>query len=181
MTANASDRHVWAVETLDVQPTDRLLEIGCGHGVTVSLVCERLIDGTILAIDRSRAMVDAAVRRNDEHVASGKAAFETVALEEADLSGREFDKVFAFHVGLFWKEPATALDLVKPLLAARGALYLFQQPFRRTEVDVLSERWVVSLRDGGFGSVHVVVGEQEPVPAFCVVGRTERTRKSSRM
>jgi hypothetical protein len=29
----AADRLVWTVETMDVQPADRLLEIGCGHGV----------------------------------------------------------------------------------------------------------------------------------------------------
>jgi protein-L-isoaspartate O-methyltransferase len=32
----------WAVETLAVQPADRLLEIGGGPGLAASLICERL-------------------------------------------------------------------------------------------------------------------------------------------
>ena len=42
MAGKASERFVWAVDTLKVRQADRLLEIGCGHGVAVSLVCERL-------------------------------------------------------------------------------------------------------------------------------------------
>src|ERR671935_177066 len=64
MAGKASERFVWAVDTLEVRPADRLLEVGCGHGVAVSLVCERLTTGTITAIDRSPKMIEMATRRS---------------------------------------------------------------------------------------------------------------------
>jgi cyclopropane fatty-acyl-phospholipid synthase-like methyltransferase len=73
MTAKIAERLVWAVETMQVRPDGRVLEIGCGAGVAVGLVCERLVDGRITAIDRSEAMTALASRRNREHVASGRA------------------------------------------------------------------------------------------------------------
>ena len=125
MAGKASERFVWAVDTLEVRPADRLLEVGCGHGVAVSLVCERLTTGTITAIDRSPKMIEIATRRNREHVDAGRAVLEGIALEDADLGDRRFDKVFAFNVAPFWQQPEAALGAVREHLARDGAVYIF--------------------------------------------------------
>src|SRR3954453_12316412 len=93
MAGKASGRFVWAVDTLEVRPADRLLEVGCGHGVAISLVCERLTTGTITAIDRSPKMIELAARRNRRHVDAGRAVLEAIALEDADLGDRRFEGV----------------------------------------------------------------------------------------
>jgi SAM-dependent methyltransferase len=170
LTAKASERLVWAVETLDVRPGDILLEIGCGHGVAVSLVCERLEGGTILGIDRSPKMVEQARRRNAEHVAAARAAFETAAFERHDFGGRRFDKVFAFHLNLFWQDPPLAYGAVEPLLAPGGALYLFQQPFATEDAAALAAERAGQMREAGLLDVEIVWGELRP-RAFCAVGR----------
>ncbi len=64
------ERLVWAVNTLQVAPDDQLLEIGCGVGLAVSLVCECLNTGVITAIDQSEAMIRLARQRNQAQVAA---------------------------------------------------------------------------------------------------------------
>ena len=117
-----SERLRKVVDDLDVQPSDRVLEIGCGHGVAAGYVCERLESGQLTAVDRSAKMIEAARRRNAEHVDAGKAEFLVGELEELDLGKRRFDKVFAVRVGLFHREPERARALVEPWLAPGGTV-----------------------------------------------------------
>jgi SAM-dependent methyltransferase len=171
MASKASERFVWAVETLELDPGDRVLEVGCGHGVAVSLVCERLGPrGRITAIDRSQKMIAAARRRNRLHVESGRAVLEAVALEDADLGHQRFDKVFAFNVAPFWLEPNQALGVVREHLASSGAVYVFWDA-RRQRASDLGERLSERLLQGGFSIDRVLVKKLKPVPAVCVIGR----------
>jgi ubiquinone/menaquinone biosynthesis C-methylase UbiE len=117
-----SDRLRAVVEGLDIQPDDRVLEIGCGHGVAATFVCERLVGGHLTGVDRSAKMVEAAARRNAAYVDAGKADFVVARLEELDLGDRRFDKIFAVRVGLFHREPDRARQLAEKWLAPGGAL-----------------------------------------------------------
>jgi ubiquinone/menaquinone biosynthesis C-methylase UbiE len=123
-----SERLRAVVEQLDVQPDDRVLEIGCGHGVAATYVCERLDTGRLTAVDRSPKMIAAAARRNAEHVAAGRAEFLVQRLEELDLGERRFDKVFAVRVGLFHREPERARALVERYLAPGGRILVEYDP-----------------------------------------------------
>jgi SAM-dependent methyltransferase len=120
-----SDRLRRVVDELALRPRDRVLEIGCGHGVAATLVLDRLDGGRYTAVDRSATMIAAAARRNAAAVAAGTAEFLVMALEALDLGDRRFDVVFAVRVGLFQREPDRAHALVAPHLAPGGRVLPF--------------------------------------------------------
>lgn len=173
MASKPSERFVWAVDTLAPDPTDRVLEVGCGHGVAVSLVCERLTSGQITAIDRSPKMIEMATHRNRDHIAAGRARLKTAALEQADLGDERFDKVFAFNVAPFWLQPEEALGIVRRHLAPDGAVYLFwdarhTRPGRARDLaDQLSEK----LRAAELSVNRALVKDLRPVPAVCAIAQ----------
>ena len=122
--AKASERLRWAVETLDLAPDDRILEVGCGHGVAVSLVCERLERGSVTAVDRSARMIALARRRAADE--RDRVRFVNAPLERADLADETYTKAFAVHVAALHRRGA-ALDIVRQRLRPGGRLYLFNQ------------------------------------------------------
>jgi SAM-dependent methyltransferase len=173
MAGAASDRIAWAVDALDVAPNDRVLEVGCGHGVAASLVCERLEGGRLTAIDRSPKMIDMAARRNAEHVAAGRAAFETVALERAGFGDERFAKVFGVHVAALWRSEE-ALAVVREHLAPGGGLYVINQaPGWKKAADArgFAEEVGAALSAHGFAVQEPLVAELGSAPIACVVAR----------
>jgi ubiquinone/menaquinone biosynthesis C-methylase UbiE len=125
-----SERLRRVVEELDVQASDRVLEIGCGHGVAATMMCERLgPDGRLTAIDRSAKMIEAAATRNAAYVDAGLAEFLVMDMEDMDLGERRFDRAFAVRVGLFHCEPERARALVEAWLVPGGSLLaVFDEP-----------------------------------------------------
>ena len=128
-----SERLRAVVAQLGIRPGDRVLEIGCGHGVAATMVCERLGDsGRLTAVDRSERMIAAAAKRNAGWVVTGRAEFIVARLEDLDLGDRRFDLAFAVRVGLFVRDPAKARALVEPWLAPGGRVEaFFDAPVRR--------------------------------------------------
>ncbi len=169
--SGASTRIRWSVDQLDVQPGDRLLEIGCGHGVAVSLVCDRLDGGTIHAIDRSSKMIATATARNASHIARGAASFATGELGKADLGDRHFEKVFAIRVPLFVRGwPVDELQIIRQRLRPGGRLFLAEQPFSTDAVPALAEHFQELLETNGYrlAEFRTVLGA---TPGICAIAQ----------
>jgi cyclopropane fatty-acyl-phospholipid synthase-like methyltransferase len=109
-----SERLRRIVDALDVQPGERVLEIGCGHGVAVTYLLQR--GARVTAIDRSPKMITAARKRNpDAECIVGR-------LEDVDLGDRRFDAILAVRVGLFHREPERARALAERWLGPGGRM-----------------------------------------------------------
>jgi SAM-dependent methyltransferase len=158
MAGAASARQRWAVDSIDLAPAERVLEVGCGHGVAATLICERLTTGRYLGIDRSATMIDRPERRNDRHVAAGVAAFACCALADLD-SGDGFDCVLAIHVGVFERgDPTAELKVVRRHLDERGRLCVSSQPLAADRLDATIGQITTRLAAGAFVVSDVVTG-----------------------
>src|ERR687891_2498384 len=85
-------RNVWAVGLLDVQPDDRVLEIGFGPGVAIGKIARRATRGQVCGVDHSEVMVRQARRRNAAAVREGRIDLRLGSAEEIPDFGAPFDK-----------------------------------------------------------------------------------------
>jgi SAM-dependent methyltransferase len=174
VTGVASHRIAWAVEILDVAPGDRILEVGCGHGVAVSLICQRLDRGYITALDRSPKMIEMAEKRNAACL--DKARFVTASIEGADLGDEIYNKVFAIQVSALHR-PGKALDAVGTCLAPGGLLYLFSQApgwKQPQDADRFGAELGEALQTALFTVEEALVGHVGSGFVSCVVARASR-------
>jgi SAM-dependent methyltransferase len=168
MASAIAERLVWAVELLALRPGDRVLEIGCGHGIAAGLVCERLEAGRLVALDRSESMIRQANARNRDAVACGKAAFHLAAIEDARLAGQTFDKIFAVNVNAFWQEAARELAAIAKHLAPGGRLYVVHQPPIPKQTKEIAARVRRNLEAAGFAEVETHYRERTLPRTVCV-------------
>ena len=109
-------RNVWAVGLLDVQPDDRVLEIGFGPGIAIEELARRATSGRVVGVDHSEVMVRQASRRNAAAVRDGRVDLRLGSAEALPAFDAPFDKILAVNSLMFWDDPVARLKQLRGLL-----------------------------------------------------------------
>jgi trans-aconitate 2-methyltransferase len=147
-----------ALGQLRVRGDERVLDVGCGDGRVTESVLERLQHGSLVGLDPSLSMVEAARRRL---ASSGRATIELGDAATLDYH-QEFDLVVSFnalHWELRWRQ---ALHRIRDVLRTGGRALLVQvcDGERPSLEDVVMQtcadpRWSASFADFTAPFVHV--------------------------
>lgn len=159
----------WAVDLMEVKPSDHVLEIGCGPGAGAEMICQHLETGRLFAIDRSESGVDRTKRRCRQYVESGRLTVRQIDLATLRVPVKRLNKVFAFNVNLFWVRACTdEVALLHERVVPGGAVYLFYEANRAELVPSIVRRASAALSEGGF---RVSVVEQKAPAVVGIVGK----------
>jgi SAM-dependent methyltransferase len=167
-------RNSWVVELLDIQPTDRVLEIGFGPGLAIEELSRRVGPlGHVYGVDHSEVMLRQATKRNLAAIRAGRVTLVRASVEELppSLDG-PFDVILAVNSIGFWRAPVKRLEDLRRRLTPGGRIVLASQPRypgapRDPEV-VYRERTEL-LRAAGYTVVGTESLDLDP-PVTCVVG-----------
>ncbi|MGD9703274.1 MAG: class I SAM-dependent methyltransferase [Acidimicrobiia bacterium] len=167
------ERSAWTVGLLDVQPDDRVLELGYGPGLGLEAALRQITTGRLVGLDHSETMRKMAARRLralDGGIEPDLRVGDAAALPD-DLG--TFDKVFSCNVWLFWKDPVSVFVRLREHMAPGGTIAVTHLPrhggaTRATSMEAAA-RITGQLAQAGFRQIRQEILELDPVPAVCVL------------
>ncbi len=130
-TAADNDR---AIAMLDIQPADRVIDVGTGHGRSLGVMAARATRGLIVGVDTSDVMLAIARRRNKALIRNGSVQVEKCASDNLLFPPASFDKALAVHTLYFWQPAEPHLRSIAKTLSAGGRFLLAFRPAEDTAV-----------------------------------------------
>jgi ubiquinone/menaquinone biosynthesis C-methylase UbiE len=168
------ERIRWTLERLNLQPGDRILEVGFGPGFAVAEAVKRLPEGFVAGVDHSEVMVRQATRRNAMAIRCGRVDLRLGPVATLPVYGTPFDKVFTINSIHFWAEPVERLRELRERLKPGGLIAVTLQPRSRGSTaetaESIGRELVAKLETAGFKKVRLEFKHARPAPIVCVLG-----------
>jgi len=121
-------RNLWVVSLLDVQPAERVLEIGFGPGLAIAELARRASRGRVYGIDHSEVMVRQASKRNAAAIRAQRVELRCASVDRLPRLDEPLDAILAVNSAGFWPSPAEQLSELRGLLRPGGRVALASQP-----------------------------------------------------
>lgn len=111
-----------AIELLEVQPGHRVLDIGFGGAMSLSLLVGLVSHGRVVGIDPSPDMVRRAGRVLDDELLSGRLALEVAGVEAIPCADQSIDRALTVQTVYFWDHIGAGLSEILRVLVPGGRL-----------------------------------------------------------
>lgn len=139
--------HQWGLKAAGIQPTDRVLDVGCGGGKAISRILKET-RREVAGIDHSPEAVETARSVNRAAVASGRLRVVESSVESLSFRDGLFDVVTAFETTYFWPDLQTGLTEIRRVLNRGGRLVIANEFADRAAAGAWADRLDMHVPDG---------------------------------
>jgi len=163
------------LELMKLEPTDRVLDVGCGTGWLPRLIGARVPEGSVVGIDLSDEMIGRAQRAS---AGLRNLTFQLGGADRIPAPDSTFTKAISVESAYYWPDPSHGIREVSRVLQPGGSawilinyygdnLYCHQwgAVFAIPTHLLAAEEWAQLFRDAGFARVsHRRIPDPTPAP-----------------
>lgn len=121
----------WSFSFWDVRPQDRILDIGCGGGMTLQRLSKMASEGHLIGLDYSPVSVQQSREINAKDIAAGKMEIIEGSVADMPFEDHTFDKIITVESFYFWPDPAENLKEVRRVLKKGGMFHLVADMYKK--------------------------------------------------
>lgn len=166
-------RNQWVVSLLDVQPAERVLEIGFGPGIAIKALGRIATKGLVYGVDHSEIMLRQATKRNSAAIRAGRVRLSCGSVSSLPSFDEPLDAIMAVNSMGFWPDPRTRLKELWGRLRNGGRIAIASQPRLPGATKETAEQHAreieAMLAEAGFARIRVEMLPLAP-PVVCVLG-----------
>ncbi|WP_082209814.1 class I SAM-dependent methyltransferase [Fischerella sp. PCC 9605] len=151
----------WVIHLLEVQPDDKVIEVGFGPGVAIQILADAVSTGYVAGVDYSEEMVEQARVRNAKAIETGLVQLQYGSVEALPFADDTFDKALAINSMQVWSDAIAGLREMRRVMKVGGKIALGFTPYSGQPSTGLTEM----LTAAGFTEARLVETDR----GFCVL------------
>lgn len=151
----------WVIGLLEIEPNDKVLEVGFGPGVGINLLARLASGGYVIGVDPSKEMVADARARNKKAIESGQVELRRGSVASLPFASSVFDKALAINSMQVWPDASAGLREIRRVMKPGGKIALGFTPYSGQPNSGL----IQALTAAGFAKAHVAKKDKN----FCAL------------
>jgi len=173
-----NDLNSFVMDMLELQSSDRVLEIGFGPGKLINQMAAITTEGVVEGIDFSEVMLKQASRANKHHITHGKVRLQRGECKNLPFENESFNKLCSINTLYFWKDPdkyfLEMFRVIRPggiiAIGFRDDKQMSNLNLSRDIFTTYSQIEVVSmLSNAGFSDARVAEKKGKPFLSYCAL------------
>ena len=173
-----NDLNSFVMDMLELQSSDRVLEIGFGPGKLINQMAAITTEGVVEGIDFSEVMLKQASRANKHHITHGKVRLQRGECKNLPFENESFNKLCSINTLYFWKDPdkyfLEMFRVIRPggiiAIGFRDDKQMSSLNLSRDIFTTYSQIEVVSLlSNAGFSDARVAEKKGKPFLSYCAL------------
>ena len=170
----------WTVDLLEIQPEDKIIEIGFGNGANIKLLLQKAIRGSVTGAEISKTAIEMASKKNAKAISEGRVNLHLAQGNALPFENNVFDKACSVATAYVIKDPGAVFKEMFRVLKPEGraaVTFPVRENFMRfkpvaTEGFYLHELTDLeaAFRNAGFVNCRTERNDRVKFGAYCMLG-----------